>query len=686
MMRQLCIVLFLVFSLSNSLAAQQTDFIYVDNGRLYHPDGREVALYGVNLQPCLSWEYNARIKKVGLAKDADLWKKMTDKSLDELELMGSNYIRVHLTPADYTDAEGNLVQTIYLDLLDYMTAEAAKRGMYTSICFLNHMGSYEVQSSFMVNSHNKAREISQSDSHFFQRTMLRNDPVYLAASKNYITNLLNRTNPYNNTQYKADTSMVAWEIMNEPVYLNYTKMKLYEGEYTRYKEWLTENNLIENGGVYYTRYRKAQTLRYINEMHDVIRNTGAPHPVVWNLNWNNMRKGFPDVFEAAAESKAEVVAFCNYPGQGIATQNGGGNYQNNTEDLTRENYSDWYKSCYNDLDWYGWALSDEFKSKAKVVYEFETFYNQSGYLYPAQANFFRAVGVQAAAMWHYSMPDYAPYNSGSHILNLKCTPRKAASFAVASNIFRNTPILQDFNPNSPTENLSENYMFSYARDMALYSDSRSYCYSNTIDDGQLPTPMVSSLENIVGIGNSPLVKYDGTGSYQIFLDDDSVTVHIQPDVNYLHGLWERHNLAERVTELISDEQHTMKLDFLSSSQTALYKVEDDGTNTFVKNINPKSFSISPGIYKMKNNMNTGFSMLNLSDELKVYPNPTTQKLHIVNGFDGQLSVFSFDGRKAFSASYRLGDTINLSTINTGVYVLVLSGNNMVSTEKFVKIE
>jgi endo-1,4-beta-mannosidase len=111
------------------------------------------------------------MRSAGLAKDAVLWKKMTDKSLDELELMGSNYIRVHLTPADFTDANGNLVQTIYLDLLDYMTAEAAKRGMYTSICFLNHMGGFEVQSSFMVDSHNKARAISTSDDKFFSRTM-----------------------------------------------------------------------------------------------------------------------------------------------------------------------------------------------------------------------------------------------------------------------------------------------------------------------------------------------------------------------------------------------------------------------------------------------------------------------------------------------------------------------------------
>ncbi len=91
---------------------------------------------------------------------------------------------------------------------------------------------------------------------------------------------------------------------------------------------------------------------------------------------------------------------------------------------------------------------------------------------------------------------------------------------------------KNYNPDSPTEHLSENYMFSYAGDMALYSDSHSYCYSNTIDDGQMPTPLVASLENIFGIGDSDLVKYYGTGGYQIQIQGDSLTLNIQPDVNY----------------------------------------------------------------------------------------------------------------------------------------------------------
>ena len=120
------LVLFLL--VVNGLFAQN-EYVYLEKGRLYHPNGEELALWGVNLQPMLSWEYNSMMKKAGIPKDAGVWKKMTDKSLDELQLLGANYIRVHLTPGDFTDASGNLVHTIYLDLLDYLTAEAPKHGI-----------------------------------------------------------------------------------------------------------------------------------------------------------------------------------------------------------------------------------------------------------------------------------------------------------------------------------------------------------------------------------------------------------------------------------------------------------------------------------------------------------------------------------------------------------------------------
>src|SRR6056297_2324854 len=124
MKRFFVVIVLLVFYFATALYAQN-NFISAKNGRLYHPNGDEVALWGVNLQPMLSWEYNSLLRRVGVEKETDTLHYITDKSLDELELLGSRVIRCHLTPADFTDAEGDLQETVFLDALDYMVAEAS---------------------------------------------------------------------------------------------------------------------------------------------------------------------------------------------------------------------------------------------------------------------------------------------------------------------------------------------------------------------------------------------------------------------------------------------------------------------------------------------------------------------------------------------------------------------------------
>ena len=400
------ILVLFVSALSGLFA--QNEYVFLKKGRLYHPNGQELALWGVNLQPMLSWEYNSMMKKAGIPKDAEVWKKMTDKSLDELQLLGANYIRVHLTPGDFTDADGNLVETIYLDLLDYLTAEAPKYGIYICYAFFNHMGRSEVAESFMETSYKIANVIGRpkevKKKHHKALRMFESN--FFEASKKYIKNLLKRTNPYNNKTYNSDANIVAWEIMNEPVFFQRNNLKIYPQEHRRYQSWLAERGVSDIDKNYFE-YRKQRVLQYINGIHDAIRKGGAVVPVIWSLNWHRFRNGHEDIFEAVAESKVEAVAFCTYPGQNIAKQRGGGNYESFSGDLSSYDFSEWFRRGYNQQARYGWLKSEMFSDKAKVVYEFESFYNHSSYIYPALADFQRSLGAQAAAMWHYSMTDYA---------------------------------------------------------------------------------------------------------------------------------------------------------------------------------------------------------------------------------------------------------------------------------------
>ena len=593
------ILVLFVSALSGLFA--QNEYVFLKKGRLYHPNGEELALWGVNLQPMLSWEYNSMMKKAGIPKDAEVWKKMTDKSLDELQLLGANYIRVHLTPGDFTDANGNLVETIYLDLLDYLTAEAPKYGIYICYAFFNHMGRSEVAESFMETSYKipnvtgRPKELKKKH----HKALRMFESNFFEASKKYIKNLLKRTNPYNNKTYNSDANIVAWEIMNEPVFFQRNNLKIYPQEHRRYQSWLAERGVSDIDKNYFE-YRKQRVLQYINGIHDAIRKGGAVVPVIWSLNWHRFRNGHEDIFEAVAESKVEAVAFCTYPGQNIAKQRGGGNYESFSGDLSSYDFSEWFRRGYNQQARYGWLKSEMFSDKAKVVYEFESFYNHSSYIYPALADFQRSLGAQAAAMWHYSMTDYAQYNGGSHVFNLKTTPAKAAAFAVASKVFQNTPILQNYHVESPSNFQSQNFSYSLKKNRSIYSDDSYFFYSNDVlDMGKMITS--KSPKEIFGYGKSPLVNYEGTGTYQLKISEKEIIVHIQPDVVYNHSLSYRSKKKKHlITEFEDQKKHamTISIDGWESGKFTIFKLTETGKKKKIKGIKELRLKIAPGKYKI----------------------------------------------------------------------------------------
>ena len=338
----------LITSCSTEKKVQKTnvkegEFIYAKEGRLYFPDGKELALWGVNLQPCLSWEYNSLFKLVGTPLEADSLKTSTDNTLVEIEKMNMDLIRVHLTPTDFTDDQGNLVETIYLDMLDYMVAQAAKKNMYSYITFLNPGMSYDIDvedpkaniPSYVENSFLKGVD---------RKEIIVNKDVFFK-SKNFIKQLLNRVNPYLNKQYKDTEEIALWEIVNEPVYYSYDELKETQ-YYTDFERW-TGLRQVDDNKENYSKYRYDLVYNYINTMYDVIRETGAVQPVVWNCNWNRMIKNNKDVFDAIGASKVEVVSFCNYPGQSVLKKP----YTKNPEDLTRYDFASFFNKSYNEKEW-----------------------------------------------------------------------------------------------------------------------------------------------------------------------------------------------------------------------------------------------------------------------------------------------------------------------------------------------
>ena len=120
---------------------------------------------------------------------------------------------------------------------------------------------------------------------------------------------MNRVNPYLNKQYKDTEQIALWEIVNEPVYFSYDKLKETK-YYSDFKHWIDERQLEDNKKNY-SNYRYDLVYSYINTMYDVVRETGAVQPIVWNCNWNRMIKNNNDVFDAIVLLKVEVASFSN---------------------------------------------------------------------------------------------------------------------------------------------------------------------------------------------------------------------------------------------------------------------------------------------------------------------------------------------------------------------------------------
>lgn len=529
-----------------------SDFIILSNGKLIAPDGNEVRLWGVNFQTPISWEYN-RLANVGVSKTAQGLNSVTDNNLDDVVRMGANHLRCHLTPADFTDASGHLVESSpYLDALDYLICEAEKRGVYVSFAFLNAMGSSGPGSAW----------VGQERGAWIQ------DPNRVKCMKTYIGELVSRTNKYSGKTYGQTQNIAYWELINEPEMYSYTSIS-GSSCYSHYKDWLQKNGKSDSSEAY-ALYREETVKDYINGLKATAREKGDHHLFCWGLNWHRYRRGNADLFKGVSESDIDIVAFCNYPGQDLVSQS----YWNNTYNFDTQDFSSWFSDQRRDENGYGWALTSSFEKKAIVVYEFETFFNQSAYLYGVQATYFRSLRVQSASMWTYTFNEIAPFMGGSHYLNLNTTPAKAAAFLVASRIYSTAPYLTDFS-SSPNEQKTDTYVVSKTHNGAIFCTEQEFIHSCPITEDWNPLPPGNDVMFVAGIGGDPLVEYSGTGLYFIEDTGEGLLMEFTPNIRVVGNIYSGATYANAKTILDRATKNSVKIHLPSWENRAgtLYRID-----------------------------------------------------------------------------------------------------------------
>ncbi len=367
-------------------------------------------------------------------------------------------------------------------------------------------------------------------------TKIGTDPNGIKIQANYLSQIMRHVNRYTKLAYKDEPAILAVELVNEP-------------------------------------YLPPGVTEYINTLAKAVRDTPCNKPIFFNVSQN---KG---TAADIGSSVADGVTFGWYPTELLAGRSLHGNFLPHVE-----NYP---------------LMSDPaLSTKAKAVYEFDAADIAGSYMYPAMARTFRSGGVQFAAMFTYDPLPIASSNIEfqTHYLNLVYTPKKAVSFVIAAQAFHNLPRLKSYGkyPENTSFGL---FRVNYEQNLSEMATEGEFMYSN---DTKTSPPKPQMLERIAGCGSSPVVSYEGTGSY--FLDKLQTGVwrlEVYPDVVWVNDPYGKHRFDREVSRVL---WHDWPMDVNLPDLGPAFAIDaiNKGNNLQTKTENG-TFTIHPGIYLLKRN-------------------------------------------------------------------------------------
>ncbi|MGM9479003.1 membrane or secreted protein [Pedobacter sp. GSP4] len=353
------------------------------------------------------------------------------------------------------------------------------------------------------------------------------------AQENYLKQFFKHKNPYTGLTYQQDADILATEINNEP-------------HHSGPKERATE---------------------YINRMTAAIKSTGWTKPVFYNISES------PWYADAVVKADVQGHSFQWYPTGLVAGHTLKGNYLPN---VAR------YKIPFDTIP--------AFKTRAKVVYEFDAGDVMAPIMYPAMARSFRAAGFQWATQFAYDpmATAYANTEYQTHYLNLAYTPAKAISMLIASKVFHQTKRLDTLN----NSNTFGPFKIDYKGSLSEMNAETEFYYTNTTSSKVINA---KKLKHIAGVGSSKIVQYQGRGAY--FIDQVAPGVwrlEVMPDAIQIKDPFEKASPKKEVTRINWVTLPIgIELPDLGSGFTV--KGLNQG-NTFNAAASKNNFRVSPGAY------------------------------------------------------------------------------------------
>ncbi|HYO23048.1 MAG TPA: membrane or secreted protein, partial [Flavisolibacter sp.] len=234
-----------------------------------------------------------------------------------------------------------------------------------------------------------------------------------------------------------------------------------------------------------------------------------------------------------------------------------------------------------------------FKNRAKMVYEFDAGDVMQPIMYPAMARSYRTAGFQWATQFAYDPLYTAHANTEyqTHYLNLAYTPSKAISLLIASKAFHRLPRGKSYGA-YPADTLFDVFRVSYKEQLSEMNSEEEFYYTSST---ATQPKNITKLKHIAGVGNSPLVQYEGTGAY--FLDkmsDGAWRLEVMPDAVEIKDPFEKASPQKEVVKINSKKNLIQLLIPELQSGFTIYSLNKG--NDVSSNSGDNQIIVGPGIY------------------------------------------------------------------------------------------
>lgn len=208
-MRAIILCCFALFGYGHLLAqvkaSKKIPTVYVDQRGVmrWSDSGVEASFYGVNYTVPFAHAYRA------LAYKGIDHKQAIDRDVYHFARLGYNAYRIHIWDVEISDRQGNLINNVHLDLLDYLFFKLQQKGIRMLITGMTNFG----------NGYPEKNENTDAFSYHYDKCQVHADPKAIAAQERYIGQLLRHVNPYTGYAYQDDPYVIGFEINNEPCHM-----------------------------------------------------------------------------------------------------------------------------------------------------------------------------------------------------------------------------------------------------------------------------------------------------------------------------------------------------------------------------------------------------------------------------------------------------------------------------------